>query len=31
MKSLLSILSLIGLGYGAMYLVAVVGAWIWGL
>lgn len=31
MKALLGILSLIGLGYGAMYFVAVAGAWIWGL
>jgi hypothetical protein len=31
MKALLGILSLVALGYGAMYFVAVVGAWIWGL
>jgi hypothetical protein len=31
MKALLSILSLVAFGYGAMYFVAVAGAWIWGL
>jgi hypothetical protein len=31
MKTILGILSFVALGYGAMYFVAVAGAWIWGL
>jgi hypothetical protein len=31
MKAVLGIFSLIGLGYGFMYLIAIIGKMIWGL
>lgn len=31
MKDIFAAIMFIGLGYGAMYFVAVAGAWIWGL
>lgn len=31
MKGVLGMLSLIALGYGSMYVVAIIYAWVWGL